>query len=99
MRAAEKNSLVAEEPVSEPGVGWIAPGEAAQPLTLNHPALNPGRPQAAGVLSFKAASRARGPRLFGTRLDSVRRNRGFLFGPNDQIVAMNHLRAAAEAEN
>jgi hypothetical protein len=43
LRAAEKKARLAGEPASAPGVDWVAPGEAPQPLTLNHPALKTGR--------------------------------------------------------
>ena len=93
-----KNSLVGEEPVSGPGVDCMAPGEAPQPLTLNHPALSPGRVKRPGFSYSKRRGRV-WTHLFGNRLKNIRPNRGLLFGPDDQIVAMNHLRAAAKAEN
>jgi hypothetical protein len=43
-----KNSLQAAEPDNNPDVNEAAPGEAPQPLTLNHPALNPGRLKRSG---------------------------------------------------
>jgi hypothetical protein len=38
-----KNSPESEEPPHALHVDEVAPGEAPQPLTLNHPALSPGR--------------------------------------------------------
>ncbi len=46
----EKNSLPAVELPSDTNVDWMAPGEAPQPLTLNHPASNPGRSSGRGSL-------------------------------------------------
>jgi hypothetical protein len=37
-----------EEPPRAHHVDWVAPGEAPQPLTLNLPALNPGRESGRG---------------------------------------------------
>jgi hypothetical protein len=42
LQAAAKKSRRGEEPVNQPRVDGVAPGEAPQPLTLNHPALSPG---------------------------------------------------------
>jgi len=38
-----KNPLLGAEPLASTDVDGLAPGEAPQPLTLNHPASNPGR--------------------------------------------------------
>jgi hypothetical protein len=40
--SGSKKSRRGEEPVNQPRVDGVAPGEAPQPLTLNHPALSPG---------------------------------------------------------
>ena len=49
-RRTKKNSLPAVELPSDTNVDWMAPGEAPQPLTLNHPASNPGRSSGRGSL-------------------------------------------------
>ena len=48
-----KNSPLAPELDDGCKVGSIAPGEAPQPLTLNHPASNPGRVSDWGFLFLK----------------------------------------------
>ena len=48
LQAAAKKSRRGEEPVNQPRVDGVAPGEAPQPLTLNHPALSPGRDKRPG---------------------------------------------------
>ena len=78
-----KKFAAAPEPADALDVNGIAPGEAPQPLTLNHPALNPGRVKRPG---FTLSGLAMPASLRSLRAD-------------DQIVAMNHFRAAAEAEN
>ncbi len=45
---AAKKSGRGEELANGPCVEGVAPGEAPQPLTLNHPALNPGRDKRPG---------------------------------------------------
>ena len=50
LRAAAKKSRRGEEPVNRPRVDGVAPGEAPQPLTLNHPALAPAATSSRGSL-------------------------------------------------
>jgi hypothetical protein len=45
-----KKSPDGVELVDRGRVDGLAPGEAPQPLTLNHPALNPGRASGRGSL-------------------------------------------------
>ena len=52
LRAAAKKSRRGEEPVNRPRVHGVAPGEAPQPLTLNHPALSPGYDKRPGFSLF-----------------------------------------------
>src|SRR5436190_18032075 len=58
-RAVPKKSRGGGEPVNQPRVERVAPGEAPQPLTLNHPALSPGCDKQPGLpLSGSAWSAA-----------------------------------------
>ena len=52
LQAAAKKSRRGEEPVNQPRVDGVAPGEAPQPLTLNHPALSPGCDKRPGFSLF-----------------------------------------------
>ena len=52
---AAKKSQPAAEPGNPAGVDVVAPGEAPQPLTLNHPASNLGRVKRSGF-SFSATA-------------------------------------------
>src|SRR6516164_1432412 len=67
-QAAAKKSRRGGEPVNRPRVDGVAPGEAPQPLTLNHPALSPGCDKRPGLPLFGsiASDRAWGSAgLFG----------------------------------
>jgi hypothetical protein len=52
-----KKLLVEQEPPGGSGIDSAAPGEAPQPLTLNHPALSPGCISSRGsfLLGLKSA--------------------------------------------
>ena len=53
-QAAVKKSRHGEEPVNAPRVDRVAPGEAPQPLTLNHPALAPAATSSRGSSHLQA---------------------------------------------
>jgi hypothetical protein len=86
---------VSAEQASGIAVDDQAPGEAPQPLTLNHPASSPGRISGRGSSLW-----VRG------KLPDIRKLAGLeRLAPQpsglaeDQVIAMDHLRATGKAEN
>ena len=97
---ARKKLWPRPEPPASAAVNGEMPGEAPQPLTLNHPASNPGR------ICGRGSSFLRELRLWGTSAASLNRRRRTwdfsarrLFSGNDQIVAVNHRSSAGKAED
>ncbi len=84
--AGPKKLWLGPERRASAAVNGQTPGEAPQPLTLNHPASNPGRFSGRGSF-FCAGALCAEP------------GRAALFAADDQIVAMDHLGPAGKAED
>ena len=82
--AGQRKLWFEPEPLASAAVKSQTPGEAPQPLTLNHPASNPGRISGRGS-SF----------LGSAQVAAV----CALFPAHDQIVAMDHLGPAGKAQD
>ena len=82
--AGQRKLWFEPEPLASAPVNSSDAGRSPQPLTLNHPASNPGRISGRGSSFLGSAQVAAGAHLFPA---------------HDQIVAMDHLGPAGKAQD